>query len=87
MFCTRRESRFSIAEFADFAPASTSQAVERQGFGLLCLLQYELNIAFGEMDFGANAGRGSAERSRLGWEGLPARRVVRRTSECRELRV
>jgi hypothetical protein len=82
MFCARCESRFFIAELLAFATPSTSQAVERQDVRLVRLLQYELSVAFGEMDFGTNAGRSLAEGCRARCERLPGLLLDHRTSQC-----
>jgi hypothetical protein len=61
-FCVTCESRFSIAELARFAPRLISQVLPRQSVESECLLQYELSIAFEEMNVGATAGRSLADR-------------------------
>jgi hypothetical protein len=60
-FASRCKSRFFIAELLGFATPSTSQVLERQDVRLVRLLQLDVSFAFGEMNFGANAGRSLAE--------------------------
>jgi hypothetical protein len=46
------------------------------------VLQYDVSIALGEMDFGANAGRSSAEGCLARGERLPGLPLAHRTPKC-----
>jgi hypothetical protein len=51
-FALSFETRFFIAELPGFAPASTPQSIELQGFALLHLLQIDVDIAFDAVNVG-----------------------------------